>query len=290
MPECQYDRDCVCYAPECRIPGPCPAKKPDGTPNYLDISEFKKDAELMDMLFHGRLTEAKTRCREMGLITVLDALNESTRFCDSLHSYEKWYKQANGRQPGDQILKGWVDPRQEEVKAHITRLDKHDSLLDIGCSDGSFLIDLCRKGIIKSGWGVDPFEEGINFARKYARDNGYDLAFGCGVFESMFVPGRFDVIYFGEILEHVLDPLKVIQKAKGSMAENGAFIVTVPVGYPPPDDLAIRRLFSTETKEHIRYLSEKDVASLFEKIGYRVDYKTTNGHSWVNLVVTLKAS
>lgn len=128
------------------------------------------------------------------------------------------------------------------------------SLLDVGCAYG-FLLDEGRKlGMQTTGIEVSDYARAVA-ARK----------FGLAVYKSWEAmserEGRFDVITFLGVLEHLPDPEHHIKLAHHHLKSGGVFICTTlqvdflfPCTYKPP--------------EHLYYFSSKSLRILFVRNGF----------------------
>lgn len=97
------------------------------------------------------------------------------------------------------------------------------SILDVGCSEGSFLraIAAASGGTINA-WGVEPGPAFAAFAEKYA---------GCTVVPNLDrVPAdlRFDLVLVNHVLEHVQDPVGFIRRLASLLRPGGALFIDVP--------------------------------------------------------------
>ena len=114
----------------------------------------------------------------------------------------------------------------------ILEASKGETILDVGCSQGLVSILLAREG--KKVVGIDVFEEAILYAKnqleqeelptkklvKFINDN----------FISHTFERKFDIIIMGEILEHISDTSRFINKAIELLNPEGKLIITVPFG------------------------------------------------------------
>lgn len=98
------------------------------------------------------------------------------------------------------------------------RLGRTGSLLDIGCSVGTFL-DVARS----RGWavsGVEPGRRARELAgERYGLEVGADLAAVSG--------RRFDLVSFWEVVEHTKDPGAVLRRAADLVADDGIVLALV---------------------------------------------------------------
>ncbi len=112
-------------------------------------------------------------------------------------------------------------------------------VLDVGCSQGIASILLAREGhrVI----GIDREREAIRAARErldqeepFVRER---AEFRVGEGRAVGFPdGSFDAVLLGEVLEHQLDPGKLLDEASRVLRPGGRIVVTTPYGvHPYPD-------------------------------------------------------
>ncbi len=101
---------------------------------------------------------------------------------------------------------------------------KGPKVLELGCADGLVTEKLCLQyeGVV----AVDASEELLEKAKLRAPKAIYHRA----LFEDYDPKDTFDTIILGHVLEHVLDPILILNKVKNWLAPNGIMIITVPNG------------------------------------------------------------
>ncbi len=99
---------------------------------------------------------------------------------------------------------------------------KGSSVLDLACGDGTITAIFRRH--FKRVVGVDASSVHLAKARKLAPD----VEFYECLIEELELVERFDSVFMLNILEHVQDPVRVLQKAASFLRENGILIVQVP--------------------------------------------------------------
>jgi 2-polyprenyl-6-hydroxyphenyl methylase/3-demethylubiquinone-9 3-methyltransferase len=112
-------------------------------------------------------------------------------------------------------------------------------VLDVGCSQGIASILLAREGhrVI----GIDREHEAIRAARERLDQEEAQLRerveFRVGEGRAVGFPdGSFDAVLLGEVLEHQLDPGKLLGEARRVLRPGGRIVVTTPYGvHPYPD-------------------------------------------------------
>ncbi|MGH7975493.1 MAG: class I SAM-dependent methyltransferase [Limisphaerales bacterium] len=105
----------------------------------------------------------------------------------------------------------------ESVKRTGVKFDA--DILDVGCGDGDFLLQLRSLGF-SSLTGVDPFLAG-------------DIAYKNGVKvlkkNLKEMTGQFDLITMHHSLEHMADPVEILQQAEKILRTGGQLAIRVPV-------------------------------------------------------------
>jgi 2-polyprenyl-3-methyl-5-hydroxy-6-metoxy-1,4-benzoquinol methylase len=99
------------------------------------------------------------------------------------------------------------------------------TLLDVCCGFGRFLHYLKQRDSIET-WGVEAVREVAEEASK----NGVDHVLS-GKIEDVVasIPdGYFDCITFNDVLEHLLEPEKVLELMKPKLSANGVLIASIP--------------------------------------------------------------
>jgi 2-polyprenyl-3-methyl-5-hydroxy-6-metoxy-1,4-benzoquinol methylase len=97
-----------------------------------------------------------------------------------------------------------------------------NSLLDIGCGVGEYTpLFLSR---FKRVVGLDPSKEYLKEAKQNTQGISYLLGYG----ETFTTNERFDTISMNNILEHVDDPIALLQNCKKHLKYGGRIIVQVP--------------------------------------------------------------
>jgi 2-polyprenyl-3-methyl-5-hydroxy-6-metoxy-1,4-benzoquinol methylase len=112
-------------------------------------------------------------------------------------------------------------------------------VLDVGCSLGIASILLAREGhrVI----GIDREREAIRAARERLDQEEAQVRerveFRVGEGRAVGFPdGSFDAVLLGEVLEHQLDPGKLLDEARRVLRPGGRIVVTTPYGvHPYPD-------------------------------------------------------
>jgi 2-polyprenyl-3-methyl-5-hydroxy-6-metoxy-1,4-benzoquinol methylase len=97
-----------------------------------------------------------------------------------------------------------------------------DKLLDVGCGVGRFL-----HGAHSKGWrveGIDFSKKAIEIGKRYAK-----FSMSVASLEDVAQTGkRFNVVTVFEVLEHLSQPISILEKCKRVLERNGSIFCTVP--------------------------------------------------------------
>jgi methionine biosynthesis protein MetW len=145
-------------------------------------------------------------------------------------------------------------------------------VLDVGCGTGSLsklLVDGCGAQLI----GIEPDPQ--RAAAAQARGIKVQEAF----FDEKTVGqlGKFDVVLFADVLEHLPDPAAALRLAHRVLEAGGIVVASVPniAHWSVRWDL-LRGRFDYQPcgimdATHLRWFTESSIRALFEATGYRVD-------------------
>ncbi len=137
--------------------------------------------------------------------------------------YEAYHNKMGetfGRQTRDRI--NWICSKVEGT-----------TIMDVGCSQGITSILLGREG--KKVDGIDVDETSIAFANnmlsKESESTRSNVYFRVGDFQSIeFVENGYDTVILSELLEHLIYPFILLEKAKRIVKDGGKIIISIPLG------------------------------------------------------------
>jgi len=154
------------------------------------------------------------------------------------------------------------------------------SVLDVGCATGFLAQALVERGCLVSG--IDYDADAVEQARQYLDQlvvgdlNELDLTEAFG--------GRtFEVIILGDVLEHLIDPAKVLGGLVGLLAPGGSVVISIPNVAHGSVRLALLqgswdyRELGLMDRTHIRFFTRRTLLAMLGGAGLvAVDVRTTS--------------
>ncbi len=145
------------------------------------------------------------------------------------------------------------------------------SILDIGCGFGYFL-----KVGMDRGWsvmGIDLSRQSVDFAKEQNIH-----AIQGDFIETDFKNQKFDVVHLHEVLEHLADPISVLEKTKKILKPNGLVCILSPNDYNPLQNILREKDFSpwwVAPPLHINYFNFDSIEKLLKHLDFEILLKTS---------------
>ena len=151
----------------------------------------------------------------------------------------------------------------------------HDGarVLDVGCATGYLAAELSRRGCTVVGFEVDPASAALAEASCEAVVVG-DIESEA---DRERIPGEFDVILLGDVLEHLKDPWEALPAMRSLLAPGGVVVASIPNVAASPVRLSLLRgsFEYTETglldRTHLRFFTRASVRDLVHSAGFVVE-------------------
>ena len=146
-------------------------------------------------------------------------------------------------------------------------------VLDVGCGKGAMASGLKENSDLEV-WGVEFMEEEAKIA-----STKIDYVINDTIENSIqkLPDDYFDVIYFNDVLEHLVNPNKVLEMIKSKLSTNGIIISSIPnVRYHKVFQQYIFKKNWRYEKSgvmdftHLRFFTSKSIRKMFEDAGYTV--------------------
>jgi 2-polyprenyl-3-methyl-5-hydroxy-6-metoxy-1,4-benzoquinol methylase len=143
-------------------------------------------------------------------------------------------------------------------------------LVDVGCGNGDML-----QFSIQMGWdgiGIELDQQAISACRK----NGLTVIEGS--YEKLDdYPSLFDCIICSHVLEHVHDPMAVLEKMKFALKPGGILLLSCPNAMSRAGQYFGVHWRGLEAPRHIAIPSAHFLRGFLEKIGFQVEQNVFNG-------------
>ncbi len=163
--------------------------------------------------------------------------------------------------------------KMEQTASFLKNLSGAKNVLDIGCGDGEFLKIFRNLGCAVFGSEYDSATEEV------CRKKGIHML-GGGLMPSVVAPHestQFDLAIFTEVIEHINNPLEVINHISGLLKNGGYLYITTP-NFSSLERRVLKGQWGMIAyPEHISFYSPKTLDQILRKSGYeKVFLKTEN--------------
>jgi 2-polyprenyl-3-methyl-5-hydroxy-6-metoxy-1,4-benzoquinol methylase len=176
------------------------------------------------------------------------------------HYEQLWHALPEGLEPSDFALRR---------RFLLDRVAAGERVLDVGCGEGRFTAELAGAGARVVG--VDVAEEPLRRARERHPELDVRLIDGEGSWE--LEDASFDVVWAGEVIEHVADTAAWLSETRRVLRSGGRLLVSTPAHEP----LALVRLALSPRAfaehfdplgDHLRVYSRRTLARLIGDFGF----------------------
>lgn len=146
-------------------------------------------------------------------------------------------------------------------------------VLDIGCSSGNFGVELIKKKKCLVD-GIELDKEDFNLAKTKLR-NVYNL--NVEIDDLGIINEKYDYIYFGDVIEHLVQPSKTLKRVKQLLKNDGRVVFSIPnmAFIAIRLELLMGEFEYTETgildKTHLHFYTLKEVERTFSEADYTLD-------------------
>ena len=165
------------------------------------------------------------------------------------------------------------------VRQFLREAGSH-TVLDLGCGNGALTNALHHDGFAMTG--MDVSESGIAIAAQSYPEISFEHA-DMRTPLSSHLRQTFDAVIAVEVIEHLLLPRLLFERAKEALRPGGIFIVTTPYhGFLKNLALALTNKFDTHWHPlrdygHVKFFSRETLGQLFEEQGLSVERFTRVG-------------
>lgn len=147
------------------------------------------------------------------------------------------------------------------------------TVIDIGCGNGCFA-EIIKNQNKAEVWGIELMQSEAEIAASVL-----DKVFvgECEKHLDALPNNYFDVIYFNDVLEHLVDPYSVLEIIRSKLSINGILISSIPnVRYHNTFmKLLIKKDWKYESYgvmdfTHLRFFTEKSIKRMYKEAGYEI--------------------
>ena len=157
-------------------------------------------------------------------------------------------------------------PSYEELYAllesYLSRYSPGLRICDLGCGDGNFLAHLSRRW---ERFGIEPSKR----ATEIACQRGLNVQ--AGTLDTCPEPSKFDSIIAIDVLEHLIDPVKVIESIRSRLRPGGIFIAVTGDAGALTASIAGPQWSYLRWCGHVSILSETAIRALLEQSGFTIE-------------------
>lgn len=156
-------------------------------------------------------------------------------------------------------------------------------VLDIGCGTGS-ISGMIRELRGADVLGIEPHPE----RAKKAETEGIKVVNGVYSDEIPRNHGRFDIVLFADVLEHLTDPAHILEQVKSALAPNGRVLASIPnVAHWSVRLRLLAGVFEYQPTgimdaTHLRWFTRDGARRLFHGAGYEVERFHAAAGAWMD--------
>ncbi|WP_164914166.1 class I SAM-dependent methyltransferase [Aquimarina sediminis] len=179
---------------------------------------------------------------------------------------------------------GYYDNIRHEMIKYLPEDPK--TIIDIGCGNGAFA-SVLKERTSAEVWGIEYMDSEAQLAKEKL-----DKVFSgkCEDYLDELPDQYFDVIYFNDVLEHLVDPYMVLDKVKSKLTIDGVLISSIPnVRYHNTFKRVLVNKdwkyedFGVMDRTHLRFFTEKSILRMYEELGYSIVV-----HEGINMSKSIK--
>lgn len=158
----------------------------------------------------------------------------------------------------------------------IENLISKSSILDYGCGTGEFLLEMQH-----AGWVTYGFEPAVK-AKTVAQQYGLRLLKSP---EDLKTP--VDVMTLWHVLEHVHQPISLLNQLKEYLSADGLLIIAVPNPRSVDSRMFGKNWVAYDAPRHLYHFRPKDIDSLLHSLGFKIiEYKGLYFDPWYNALLS----
>lgn len=183
-----------------------------------------------------------------------------------------WWDEAGQSKPLHDI-----NPLRLQFIAERCPLEQAE-VIDVGCGGGILSEALAERGARVTG--IDMGDMPLDIAKLHAMESGLDIHYEQSTAEDMAArhPGRFDAVTCMEMLEHVPDPVAVVQACADLVRPDGHVFLSTLNRHPKAYLLAVlgaeyvMNMLPRGTHDYQRFIRPSELAAWCRRAGLHVEH------------------
>jgi 2-polyprenyl-3-methyl-5-hydroxy-6-metoxy-1,4-benzoquinol methylase len=178
------------------------------------------------------------------------------------------------------------EPHLSKLVDVISQLVKfQDSIIDIGCNDGKFLMALKNQGF-KNLYGVEPTKN----TAEAAKSSGFSVTneyLDVVVAESLVREhGEFDVVVTRQVLEHIKDIKSFLGSVRTLLKDKGILVIEVP-----DSEINFKHSDYGVWEEHLNYFTQSSLTRILSEMGWEiVNWYRSDFSGWCQTLIATPVS
>ena len=213
---------------------------------------------------------------------------------DELRQYyaEKYYQQGKGSYAVSYTPEEieYFRLKADLIYRQILRLRPHKTrnmFLDVGCGEGWVLERMHRakikaKGLDFSSFGVIKFHPHLK--NYFVQGNVFDL-----LELEKKLKHKYDIIALANVIEHVINPKKIVDLLKAILTRDGLLIIVAPNDFSALHDNLLKRKhiskkFWLAYPDHVSYFNKKSMEKFLKSKGFKVEAVVADNPIDLNLM------
>lgn len=193
----------------------------------------------------------------------------------------------NGSESTDQAnsISDYYNVERLEMLSYVP--DEATSFLEIGCGAGAFGAELRRRIPGASVTGIEMHAASASIA-KSRLNKVYEMSIESAM--DYLGENQIDCVICNDVLEHLVDPWKVLEQLRAKLTDNGVVVASIPnVRYFPVfKDYLLHANWEYKNdgvldRTHLRFFTRKSIVRLFEDSGFvvqRIDGIFSSPFTW----------
>jgi 2-polyprenyl-3-methyl-5-hydroxy-6-metoxy-1,4-benzoquinol methylase len=191
------------------------------------------------------------------------------------------------------LLQGVMAEQRARSAEKLLGLERRAiTILDIGCGRGDFLKRMSRRG-----WHTYGVEPSPTLSDPAVEDPSHGSAptIDRGFIEDVSLPDSFfHVITLWHVIEHVDDPVWLLEQAHRALKDDGLLMIAVPNFRSLEARCFGKYWLGLDTPRHLFHFSAESIRQLVERAGFRVEVQRSSVldtplSSWYSAIYALRA-